>query len=59
MADPPKDYDLALYGDIADAFDRLSSGKSLAELAAAASGAAPANTQAPDYPRRRRRSHVC
>jgi hypothetical protein len=50
MPDPPKDYDLALYGDIDSFFERLNSGEDIAQLAAATAGAPSAETEVPDYP---------
>ena len=50
MASPPKDYDLALYGDIGATFERLNSGSDESQLAGAAAGGAPgADTQVPTY----------
>jgi hypothetical protein len=46
-----QDYDIALYGDIQTAFDQLSNGSDLSQLAAASAQAAPgAGSQVPDYP---------
>ena len=44
MASPPEDYDLALYGDIGAAFDRLNSGTDESQLAGAAAAALPVRT---------------
>ncbi|HET7066401.1 MAG TPA: hypothetical protein VFI21_02240, partial [Nocardioides sp.] len=47
----PADYDVALYGDIGAAFDQLSNGTSLAELAAGSTQSTPGSgSQIPDYP---------
>ena len=47
----PADYDLALYGDIEKAFDALSNGDDVAQLAAAAAAGAPGSEpQVPTYP---------
>ena len=47
----PADYDLALYGDIEKAFDALSTGDDVAQLAAAAAAGAPGSeSQVPTYP---------
>ena len=56
----PADYDLALYGDIGNAYDQLASGADLTQLAAASAAGAPGSeTQTPVYtppsPRSRRR----
>ncbi len=46
-----QDYDVALYGDIQSAFDQLSNGSDLGQLAAASAQGAPgAGSQVPDYP---------
>ena len=44
------DDDIALYGDISNAFDQLSSGTELTQLAASAQGAPGSGTQIPGYP---------
>jgi hypothetical protein len=50
MASPPADYDLALYGDIEAAFQRLSTSSDVTQLAAASAAGAPgADTQVPQY----------
>ncbi len=47
----PADYDLALYGDIDAAFQRLGGGSEVTQLAAASAAGAPGSqTQVPDYP---------
>ena len=47
----PADYDVALYGDIGAAFDQLSSGTDLSQLAAASAQGAPGSeSQIPSYP---------
>ncbi len=46
--DLPADYDLALYGDIGQTFDRISSGGDAA--ASALQGADPTSTQVPEFP---------
>jgi hypothetical protein len=47
----PADYDVALYGDIGAAFDQLSSGQDITQLAAASAAGAPGSeTQVPGYP---------
>ena len=47
----PADYDLALYGDIEKAFDALSTGDDVSQLAAAAAAGAPGSeSQVPTYP---------
>jgi len=47
----PADYDVALYGDIGAAFDELSSGTDLSQLAAASAQGAPGSqSQIPSYP---------
>ena len=47
----PADYDVALYGDISAAFDQLSSGTDLSQLAAASAQGAPGSeSQIPSYP---------
>jgi hypothetical protein len=51
LKDLPADYDVALYGDIGQAFDQLSSGQDLTQLAAQASAGAPGSeSQVPTYP---------
>jgi hypothetical protein len=51
MSGLSQDYDIALYGDIQTAFDQLSNGSDLSQLAAASAQAAPgAGSQVPDYP---------
>ena len=47
----PADYDVALYGDIQAAFDRLSASSDITQLAAASAAGAPGSeTQVPTYP---------
>jgi hypothetical protein len=47
----PADYDLALYGDIQQAFDALSDGDYVSQLAGAAAAGAPGSgSQVPNYP---------
>ncbi|HEY2878042.1 hypothetical protein [Nocardioides sp.] len=47
----PADYDVALYGDIGAAFDQLSNGTDLSQLAAASAQGAPGSeSQIPSYP---------
>ncbi len=47
----PADYDLALYGDIEAAFERLGDGSEVTQLAAASAAGAPGSqTQVPEYP---------
>jgi hypothetical protein len=51
LTDLPADYDVALYGDIGAAFDQISDGTSLAQLAAASTQSTPGSgSQIPDYP---------
>ncbi|MGB0099850.1 MAG: putative Ig domain-containing protein [Nocardioides sp.] len=51
LSDLPADYDVALYGDIEAAFERLVDGSDLTQLAAGAAAGAPgAQTQVPEYP---------
>ena len=47
----PGDYDVALYGDIQAAFERLSASSDVTQLAAASAAGAPGSeTQVPEYP---------
>ncbi len=51
LSDLPADYDLALYGDIQQAFDELADDSDpLAQLSSAVNGTVGAQTQVPSYP---------
>jgi hypothetical protein len=46
----PADYDIALYGDIQQAFDQIVSGDDIAQLAASSASTGVTDTQVPSFP---------